>query len=204
MVVPVLLVLGGVGSYKFGLSQAAPQAKHKVEGEVYVLSKDTWRTSMAAAWPSLRSRCLRARIISAPEPRARREPAEAAGRYGPLPQEAMVRHTATDTVTGLPRTELLFATPSAQDPWTSSRRPLTQGRGLGPHRRHRAVTPGPYGPDAGAERAYGDATSQIPAIARRSAMAQSMSKGRTSAGGVRGRGGTLRRDAGSRGISYGP
>lgn len=99
-IVPVvlLLVLGGV--YKFVLATPAPEAKVKIEGEVYVLPTEFVLNLSDGKYAK-----LGVGLIMEPDAHA----AAAAGGhgaaseppdgYGPLPQEAVVRDIVTDVVT---------------------------------------------------------------------------------------------------------
>ena len=108
IVVPVLLLLGGGGFYKFGMSEPAPKAKHKVEGEVYVLPKDFMVNLEGGRFAKLAvALVFEHGFVSAPEAKGKKGAApKPPDGYGPLPQEALVRHIVTDTLTGLPRTRL--------------------------------------------------------------------------------------------------
>jgi flagellar basal body-associated protein FliL len=106
-VLPLLLVAAG-GVYKFVLSTPEPAPKPKIDGIVYVLPKgfivnlDEGRyvkLSVALVLPA-----HGAASEEAGEEEGAAKPPEG---FGPLPQEALVRATVTDTIAGTAARRLL-------------------------------------------------------------------------------------------------
>jgi flagellar basal body-associated protein FliL len=104
----VLLVLLG-GAYKTVLAKPAPEPKHKVEGQVYVLPKEFLLNLADEQYAKLTI----ALVLPHEEPIA----AEAGGHggstapegWGTLPQEAVIRNIVTDTLTGIKAERLVEA-----------------------------------------------------------------------------------------------
>jgi flagellar basal body-associated protein FliL len=101
-----LIVLGG--AYKTVLAKPAPEPKHKVEGQVYVLPKEFLLNLDEERYAKLTV----ALVLPHDEPIA----AEAGGHgggaappegWGTLPQEAVVRGLITDTLTGVKAEKLV-------------------------------------------------------------------------------------------------
>jgi flagellar FliL protein len=94
-----LIVLGG--AYKTVLAKPAPKAKHKVEGQVYVLPKEFLLNLADDRYAKLTV----ALVLPHDEPVASRGDGHGGGAappegWGTLPQEAVIRGLVTDTLTG--------------------------------------------------------------------------------------------------------
>jgi flagellar FliL protein len=99
-IVPIALVLAG-GVYKFALAAPAPAAKHKIEGQVYVLPKEFLLNLRDGRFAKLSVSLVldagQATAASADGHGAAPAPPEG---FGPLPQEAVIRDLVTDELTG--------------------------------------------------------------------------------------------------------
>jgi flagellar FliL protein len=103
MVLLPVLLLGVGGAYKFALAKPAPKPKAKVEGEVYVLPKDFMINLEGGRFAKLGVALVFGHGFHAAPPAAGGHGSAAPkppDGYGILPQEAIVRHIVTDTLTG--------------------------------------------------------------------------------------------------------
>lgn len=98
VVLVVLVALGG--AYKFVLAKPKAEAKHKVEGEVYVLPKDFLINLSDGKFAKLGVGIVFEHgFTAAPAGGGHGAAAEPPEGYGALPQEAVVRDIVTDVVT---------------------------------------------------------------------------------------------------------
>jgi flagellar basal body-associated protein FliL len=99
-IVPIALVAAG-GAYKFALATPAPAAKHKIEGQVYVLPKEFLLNLRDGRFAKLSVSLVldphQATSASAGGHGAAPAPPEG---FGTLPQEAVIRDLVTDELTG--------------------------------------------------------------------------------------------------------
>ncbi len=103
LVLPVVLVVAGVGAYTFALGKAEEQPKAKVEGSVYVLGKDFFINLADGRFAKLTV----ALLLDPHDTSA--TPAESGGHgaaptppegFGTMPQEAIVRDIVTTALSG--------------------------------------------------------------------------------------------------------
>lgn len=95
-----LMLLGG--AYKTVLAKPAPEPKHKVEGQVYVLPKEFLLNLKDERYAKLTV----ALVLPHDEPIAPKGGGKGGGPappegWGTLPQEAVIRTIVTDTLTGV-------------------------------------------------------------------------------------------------------
>ena len=103
----VALVLLG-GAYKTVLAEPAPEPKHKVEGQVYVLPKEFLLNLADERYAKLTV----ALVLPHDEPVAPEAGGHGGGTeppegWGTLPQEAVIRGLVTDTLTGIDADKLI-------------------------------------------------------------------------------------------------
>ena len=103
----VALVLLG-GAYKTVLAEPAPEPKHKVEGQVYVLPKEFLLNLADDRYAKLTV----ALVLPHGEPVAAETDGHGGGAappegWGTLPQEAVIRGLVTDTLTGVDASKLV-------------------------------------------------------------------------------------------------
>ena len=101
-----LIVLGG--AYKTVLAKPAPEPKHKVDGQVYVLPKEFLLNLEHERYAKLTV----ALVLPHDEPVAPAEGGHGGGveppeGFGTLPQEALIRGVVTDTLTGADARDLV-------------------------------------------------------------------------------------------------
>ena len=96
IILPVLLVLGGVA--KFTLLKPAPAPKPKVEGEVYVLPKDFLINLSDGRFVKLDVALVIEEGSALPAGGGHEAAATPPEGYGTMPQEAVVRDIVTNTV----------------------------------------------------------------------------------------------------------
>lgn len=105
----VALVLLG-GAYKTVLAKPAPEPKHKVEGQVYVLPKEFLLNLKDDRYAKLTvALVLPHDEPIAPEAGGHGGGAEPPEGFGTLPQEALIRGVVTDTLTGADAEDLVEA-----------------------------------------------------------------------------------------------
>jgi flagellar basal body-associated protein FliL len=103
-----LLVLGG--AYKTVLAKPAPEPKHKVDGQVYVLPKEFLVNLDDERYAKLTvALVLPHDEPIAPEAGGHGGGAEPPEGFGTLPQEALIRGVVTDTLTGADAEDLVEA-----------------------------------------------------------------------------------------------
>jgi flagellar basal body-associated protein FliL len=96
LIVPILVLLLGIGAYKFVLSAPA-ESKAKVKGEVYVLPKE-FVVNLAGG----RYAKLTVALVLAPGQSSGAGGTPPAEGFGTLEEEPLVREIVTDNVTGAP------------------------------------------------------------------------------------------------------
>jgi flagellar FliL protein len=105
IILPVLLVLGGV--YKFVLAGPSAEAKHKVEGEVYVLGKDFLINLDEGRFVKLNVALVIEEGSALPAGGGHEAAATPPEGFGTMPQEAVVRDIVTNTLTDQPGRRLI-------------------------------------------------------------------------------------------------
>jgi flagellar FliL protein len=99
IVVPLVLLVVLGGAYKFVLAKPAPEAKPKVDGEVYVLPKDFLVNLSDGKFAKLGVGLIFDEGFSAAPAKAAEGGAVPPDGYGALTQEPVVRDIITDVVT---------------------------------------------------------------------------------------------------------
>jgi flagellar FliL protein len=113
IIIPVaLLLLGGV--YKFALAKPAPVPEKKVHGDVYVLPKDFLLNLKDGRFVKLNVALVLehgtvAHALAEAASGGHGAAPEPPEGFGALPQEALIRHIVTDTLTGTTGAKLISA-----------------------------------------------------------------------------------------------
>lgn len=100
LIVPILLLVVGIGVYKFVLSSPS-ESKAKVKGEVYVLPKEFVVNLSGGNYAK-----LTVALVLAPGQSTGAGATPPAEGFGTLEEEPLVREIVTDTLTGAPSAAL--------------------------------------------------------------------------------------------------